>query len=154
MEWYYSTSKMRYTCIMLQKLIIGIMQFYIFHQLHIYHIMENAKHQSMHIPEVRGAFLTKIQSVTLDTSPMTQTSKNKFGLVKVPVHLNVYQSEFLIKYPIRPQFQTVRQIWPSESPPIPFMSLSETPPRHVRIMSESTALKCCPNHMYGPPPPP
>ncbi len=31
-----------------------------------------------------------IQSVTLGTSPMPLTSKNKSGLVKVPVHFNVY----------------------------------------------------------------
>ncbi len=30
------------------------------------------------------------QSVTLGTSSMTPTSKNKSGLVKIPVHFNVY----------------------------------------------------------------
>ncbi len=37
------------------------------------------------------------QSVTLCTSPMPRTSKLKTGLVKVPVHFNVYYPEFVIK---------------------------------------------------------
>ncbi len=33
---------------------------------------------------------TPVQSVTLDTRPITLTSKYKSGIVKVPVHFNVY----------------------------------------------------------------
>ncbi len=38
------------------------------------------------------------QSVTLGTSPIPQSSKNKFGLVKVLVHFNVYWPKLLTKY--------------------------------------------------------
>ncbi len=35
-----------------------------------------------------------VQFVMLDTSPMPLTSEIKSGLVKVPVHFNVYQPKF------------------------------------------------------------
>ncbi len=43
----------------------------------------------------------KKQSVALGTSPMSLTSKNKSGLVKVPVYFIVYQPKFLTKCPFR-----------------------------------------------------
>ncbi len=41
-------------------------------------------------PEQNITIPTDLLSVTLGTSPMPPTIKNKSGLVKVPVHFNVY----------------------------------------------------------------
>ncbi len=41
-----------------------------------------------------------MQSVMLGTSPMPLTSKNKYELVKIPKHFNVYKPEIFNKMPI------------------------------------------------------
>ncbi len=82
--------------LMSKKVFVNLWYIVLLIQHKIYHQIQNFKIQFIKIPNrlhyIWSTILLPIlaQYVTLGTSPMPLTSKNKSGLMKVPVHFNVY----------------------------------------------------------------